>query len=135
MAAADAPGRGTSAGGGWGLTRGDRDMTWTLRTASAPAPVRLSRRRLHRAAGALATGGAVAGGALSGGTGLAQSSVPDAVRAIMGKARYAAATWNLHVEDVASGEALYSLRADDLAFTGSVRKLFSVGLALEQLGP
>jgi D-alanyl-D-alanine carboxypeptidase/D-alanyl-D-alanine-endopeptidase (penicillin-binding protein 4) len=109
-------------------------MIWTLRTP--PAPVRLSRRRLHRAAaGALATGAAVAGGALSGGTGLAQSPLPDAVRAIMGKARYAAATWNLHVEDVASGEALYSLRADDLAFTGSVRKLFSVGLALEQLGP
>ena len=55
------------------------------------------------------------------------SALPDAVAAIMGKPRYAQATWSLLVADVASGEPLYALRPDDLAFTGSVRKLFSVG--------
>jgi D-alanyl-D-alanine carboxypeptidase/D-alanyl-D-alanine-endopeptidase (penicillin-binding protein 4) len=36
--------------------------------------------------------------------------------------------------DAATGEALYELRPDQMALTGSVRKLFSVGLALRRLG-
>ena len=60
--------------------------------------------------------------------------LPSAITAIMQKPRYAGATWNLLVVDTATGETLYELRPDDMALTGSVRKLFSVGLALQQLG-
>ena len=52
----------------------------------------------------------------------------------MQKPRYAGATWNLLVADVTTGETLYALQPDQMALTGSVRKLFSVGLALKQLG-
>ena len=107
-------------------------MTWTLAGSG-----RLTRRRLHRAAaGAIAAGPAA--GVLPGGTGMAQlpqGALPDAVLAIMGKPRYARATWSLLVADVATGAPHFALRPDDLAFTGSVRKLFSVGLALLRLGP
>jgi D-alanyl-D-alanine carboxypeptidase/D-alanyl-D-alanine-endopeptidase (penicillin-binding protein 4) len=64
----------------------------------------------------------------------AQRSLPDAIVAVMNKPRYASATWNLFVADVETGDIVYELRPDQLAFTGSVRKLFSVGLALRQLG-
>jgi D-alanyl-D-alanine carboxypeptidase/D-alanyl-D-alanine-endopeptidase (penicillin-binding protein 4) len=60
--------------------------------------------------------------------------LPDAITTIMQKPRYARATWNLLVADAATGETLYALRPDEMAFTGSVRKLYSVGLALKQLG-
>ena len=53
----------------------------------------------------------------------------------MKKPRYAKSTWNLLVVDVDSGETVYELNPDQKALTGSVRKLFSVGLALTQLGP
>jgi D-alanyl-D-alanine carboxypeptidase/D-alanyl-D-alanine-endopeptidase (penicillin-binding protein 4) len=106
-------------------------MTWKTQ-----ARARHTRRRAHRAgAGAFVAGAALAAGALPGATAMAQSALPGAVTALMNKPRYAGATWSLFVADVASGEALFALRPDDLAFTGSVRKLFSVGLALQQLGP
>ena len=53
----------------------------------------------------------------------------------MHKPRYANARWNLLVTDLDSGKTLYGLNADRLAFTGSVRKLFSVGVAMNALGP
>jgi PBP4 family serine-type D-alanyl-D-alanine carboxypeptidase len=95
---------------------------------------RHTRRAVHRA-GALAAGAALAAGPLPGGTGLAQGTLPEAITSLMGKPRYAQATWSLLVADAATGETLYALRPDELAFTGSVRKLFSVGLALQRLGP
>lgn len=52
----------------------------------------------------------------------------------MSKPRYADSTWQLFVTDVATGQTVYELEPDQLALTGSVRKLFSVGLALQQLG-
>jgi D-alanyl-D-alanine carboxypeptidase/D-alanyl-D-alanine-endopeptidase (penicillin-binding protein 4) len=52
----------------------------------------------------------------------------------MQKPRYASSTWNLLVTDVDSGETLYDLLPDQMALTGSVRKLFSVGLTLRELG-
>ena len=64
----------------------------------------------------------------------AQAQLPAAIASVMRKPRYANATWNLFVTDVESGDVLYELNADQLAFTGSVRKLFSVGLALRTLG-
>ena len=52
----------------------------------------------------------------------------------MDQPRYADATWSLLVTDVESGESFYELNADRMSFTGSTRKLFSVGMALRQLG-
>lgn len=54
--------------------------------------------------------------------------------AITGQHRYDGANWSLMVTDLSSGKTVYSVRPDKLAFTGSTRKLFSVGLALGQLG-
>ena len=52
----------------------------------------------------------------------------------MDQPRYADATWSLLVTDVESGESFYELDADRMSFTGSTRKLFSVGMALRELG-
>ena len=52
----------------------------------------------------------------------------------MDKPRYADATWSLLVDDLATGKSLYALNADQLSLTGSTRKLFSVAVALDQLG-
>lgn len=98
-----------------------------------PASMPRSRRSVLRAS-ALAGGTAVAAGLAPWGSTSAQPALPDAIVALMNKPRYASATWNLFVTDVETGEAVYTLRPDQLAFTGSVRKLFSVGLALRQLG-
>lgn len=60
--------------------------------------------------------------------------VPDPIRAIMSRPRYAQASWSLLVNDLDSGQTYYSLNADRRSLTGSTRKLFSVGLALKTLG-
>lgn len=62
-------------------------------------------------------------------------ALPPAVTSVMHKPRYGRARWNLLVTDLASGKTVYALRPDTPAYTGSVRKLFSVGLALNALGP
>lgn len=62
-------------------------------------------------------------------------ALPAAIADIMGQPRYQDATWSLLVTDVDTGETFYSLNADELSLTGSTRKLFSVGLALDTLGP
>ncbi|KAA0024059.1 D-alanyl-D-alanine carboxypeptidase/D-alanyl-D-alanine endopeptidase [Antrihabitans cavernicola] len=61
-------------------------------------------------------------------------NIPDAISAILRKPRYAQAKWSLLVADVSTGETLYELDADRMALTGSTRKLFSVGTALNALG-
>jgi len=60
--------------------------------------------------------------------------IPDGILAVMQKPRYADATWCLRVIDFETGEAIYDLNPNLLAFTGSVRKTYSVGLALNELG-
>ncbi|MGH9278315.1 MAG: D-alanyl-D-alanine carboxypeptidase/D-alanyl-D-alanine endopeptidase [Acidimicrobiales bacterium] len=70
----------------------------------------------------------------AGGTSVADSGLPDPIKAIMSKPRYAAATWNFLAVDVKTGDTLYAFDADQMAFTGSTRKLFSVGTALNGLG-
>src|SRR3712207_9379514 len=60
--------------------------------------------------------------------------LPAAMRAIMDKPRYASARWSMLVADVATGETVDALDPDRMSFTGSTRKLFSVGLALDALG-
>ena len=52
----------------------------------------------------------------------------------MNKPRYADAKWSLLVTDVATGESWYGLNPDQMSLTGSTRKLFSVGAALDTLG-
>jgi D-alanyl-D-alanine carboxypeptidase/D-alanyl-D-alanine-endopeptidase (penicillin-binding protein 4) len=64
----------------------------------------------------------------------APRSLPAEIQQIMNKPRYATATWSLLVADVRSGRTLYALRPNRMSFTGSTRKLFSVGLALDTLG-
>jgi D-alanyl-D-alanine carboxypeptidase/D-alanyl-D-alanine-endopeptidase (penicillin-binding protein 4) len=49
--------------------------------------------------------------------------------------RYQGATWGLKAIDLQSGQPVSSLGSNALFFTGSVRKLFSVGLALNALEP
>lgn len=60
--------------------------------------------------------------------------LPDSIKAVMAKPRYAKATWSLLVTDVQTGQSFYQLNATRRSFTGSCRKLFSVGLALTTLG-
>ena len=61
--------------------------------------------------------------------------LPGAIRNIMQKPRYSEATWALRVVDLKSGEVIYNLNSQDELLTGSVRKLYSVGVALNELGP
>lgn len=65
----------------------------------------------------------------------ASTELPASIQEIMDQPRYEEATWSLLVTDVESGETFYSLNPDQLSLTGSTRKLFSVGVALETLGP
>jgi D-alanyl-D-alanine carboxypeptidase/D-alanyl-D-alanine-endopeptidase (penicillin-binding protein 4) len=60
--------------------------------------------------------------------------LPHAISQVMHKPRYAKASWSLLVTDLATGKTIYALDADRMSFTGSVRKLFSVGVALNRLG-
>lgn len=69
------------------------------------------------------------------GTSAPGTALPADIQEIMDGSRYEQARWSLLVTDVETGETFYSLNADEMAFTGSVRKLFSVGLALDTLGP
>jgi D-alanyl-D-alanine carboxypeptidase/D-alanyl-D-alanine-endopeptidase (penicillin-binding protein 4) len=62
------------------------------------------------------------------------SDLPGAIRAIMEKPRYAEATWALRVADVKTGAVIYDLNSYDNLLTGSVRKLYSVGVTLNELG-
>jgi D-alanyl-D-alanine carboxypeptidase/D-alanyl-D-alanine-endopeptidase (penicillin-binding protein 4) len=61
----------------------------------------------------------------------------DPIAQIMDKPRYTSAKsqWSMIVMDAGTGEVLYSLQPDVLSLTGSVRKLFSVGTALNAIGP
>ncbi|KVL49200.1 hypothetical protein WS99_17835 [Burkholderia territorii] len=63
------------------------------------------------------------------------SGIPE-IPAIMNKPRYVSsgAAWSMAIVDVDSGATVYSLNPDALSYTGSVRKLFSVGAALDKLG-
>jgi PBP4 family serine-type D-alanyl-D-alanine carboxypeptidase len=64
----------------------------------------------------------------------AATPLPSAITEVMRQPRYAKATWSLLVTDLASGDVIYDLDSDERAYTGSVRKLYSVGLALDTLG-
>jgi PBP4 family serine-type D-alanyl-D-alanine carboxypeptidase len=67
-------------------------------------------------------------------TSVAASGLPDEIKAVMSKPRFKDATWSLLATDVKTGESFYPLNPDLMSFTGSTRKLFSVGTALNDLG-
>ncbi|MDR6450241.1 D-alanyl-D-alanine carboxypeptidase/D-alanyl-D-alanine-endopeptidase (penicillin-binding protein 4) [Paraburkholderia terricola] len=60
----------------------------------------------------------------------------DPIAQIMNKPRYTSAKsqWSMVVMDASTGQVLDSLQPDTLFLTGSVRKLYSVGTALDLLG-
>ncbi len=65
----------------------------------------------------------------------ADKELPTELKAIIEKPIYKSGTWGLRVVDLESGEVVYQLGGDRKFLMGSVRKLFSVGLALDRLGP
>jgi D-alanyl-D-alanine carboxypeptidase len=71
------------------------------------------------------------GGCSSGGG----SNIPAEIRAIFNKPLYNGAIWGLRVVDVDTGEVLINLRPNYPFFIGSVRKVFSVGELLNEIGP
>lgn len=104
-------------------------------------------RRSFLVRGAVAGAGIVALGTVGGlldactsnaastaGTSVADSGLPDAIKAVMNKPQYNGATWSLLVTDLNTGEKFYPLNPALLSFTGSTRKLFSVGEALNLFG-
>ncbi|RAR57181.1 D-alanyl-D-alanine carboxypeptidase/D-alanyl-D-alanine-endopeptidase (penicillin-binding protein 4) [Paraburkholderia unamae] len=80
---------------------------------------------------------AVAGAMLlasCGDSGGSNAGVPDPILQIMHKSNYQSSTWSMRVIDLDSGKLIYDLNPDAQLLIGSVRKLFSVGSALIQLG-
>jgi D-alanyl-D-alanine carboxypeptidase len=61
--------------------------------------------------------------------------LPADLQAVMDKPLYKSGAWGLLVVDLESGEVVYELAPARKFMTGSVRKLVSVGLALDKLGP
>lgn len=103
-----------------------------MRVSEPPFPMRIKLSLLALALYALASCG---GASTSTTAPQLDPAIPVGIQAIMAKPRYAEATWSLLVTDLDSGESFYALNPDRLSFTGSTRKLFSVGLALNTLGP
>jgi D-alanyl-D-alanine carboxypeptidase len=61
--------------------------------------------------------------------------IPAEIQAIFDKPLYKSGIWGLRVVDLENGRVIYDLNPQRKLLTGSVRKLISVGLALEKLGP
>lgn len=61
-------------------------------------------------------------------------TVPPGIQAILDQPRYRDAAWGLRVIDLDTGEVIHDLRPDRPFLIGSVRKLFSVGLLLDEWG-
>jgi D-alanyl-D-alanine carboxypeptidase/D-alanyl-D-alanine-endopeptidase (penicillin-binding protein 4) len=66
--------------------------------------------------------------------GAADTDVPADIRAVIEAQRYEGATWGMRVATLDDDEPLLASGPETPFFTGSVRKLFSVGLALDALG-
>ena len=62
------------------------------------------------------------------------ASVPADIRAIFDKPLYKNAIWGLRVVDTQDGEVLINLEPDYPFIIGSVRKVFSIGELLNQVG-
>ena len=66
--------------------------------------------------------------------GATDTEVPPDIRAVIEAPRYEGATWGMRAVALDADEPLLATGPDTLFFTGSVRKLFSVGMALNALG-
>ncbi len=60
--------------------------------------------------------------------------IPQEILAIMNQPRYEGAVWSLRVIDLDTGELIYNLEPNLVLLTGSLRKAFSSGLLLNELG-
>jgi D-alanyl-D-alanine carboxypeptidase/D-alanyl-D-alanine-endopeptidase (penicillin-binding protein 4) len=60
--------------------------------------------------------------------------LPDEAREIMEKPAYATARWIYYVADQETGEVLLSDRPDEMVFTGSTAKEFTVGTVYDTIG-
>src|SRR5690242_15389643 len=69
-----------------------------------------------------------------GGSDSTDTSVPDAITQIMKKPMYQGATWALRVVDLNSGDLVYDMNSNAQVYVASVRKVFSLGAALDQYG-
>ena len=63
------------------------------------------------------------------------AGVPPDITAIFDKPFYQGAVWGLRVIDTDTGQVLIDLKSDQHFFIGSVRKIFTVGELLNQIGP
>lgn len=66
--------------------------------------------------------------------GAADTDVPADIRAVIEAPRYEGATWGMRVIALDATEPVLASGPETPFFTGSVRKLFSVGMALDALG-
>ena len=62
------------------------------------------------------------------------TSIPPEIRAIFNKALYDEGFWALRVVDMETGKVIYNQRSDENIFIGSVRKVFTIGEILKELG-
>lgn len=79
---------------------------------------------------------AIVGAGIS--TGLASAAsqpLPGGIRAIFRKPMYKQAVWGLRVVNLGTGKVLIDLKPGHKFFIGSVRKIFSVGELLNEVGP
>ena len=60
--------------------------------------------------------------------------IPEEILQIFDKPLYSQAIWGLRVEDADTGELIYDLESNRDFLIGSVRKLYSVGLYLNEVG-
>jgi D-alanyl-D-alanine carboxypeptidase len=63
------------------------------------------------------------------------ANVPSDIKAVMDKPLYEGAIWGLRVVDLETGQPLIDLEPRHQFFIGSVRKVFTVGELLNQIGP
>jgi D-alanyl-D-alanine carboxypeptidase len=63
------------------------------------------------------------------------TGVPAAIRAVFQKPAYEGAVWGLRAVDLASGRTLLDLNPGCSFYIASVRKVFSVGELLDEVGP
>jgi len=67
--------------------------------------------------------------------GASTAAVPPAARRIMNQPEYDGARWLYNVADLETGETLLAERRNELVFSASSTKLFTVGTAFDVLGP
>jgi D-alanyl-D-alanine carboxypeptidase len=63
------------------------------------------------------------------------ANVPADIKAVFDKPAYKNAIWGLRIVDLGTGKALIDLQPRCNFYIGSVRKIFSVGELLDQIGP